>query len=57
MYDWITIMRYSEHELSTINMLYSLKKIIIPLTLHNNHLSTKATLFCPQGDRYGKVWL
>ena len=57
MYDWITIMRYSEHELSTINMLYSLKKIIVPLTLHNNHLSTKATLFCPQGDRYGKVWL
>ena len=42
MYDWITIMAYCEHELSTINILYSLKKIIIPLTLHNNHLSTTA---------------
>ena len=28
-YDWITILRYSKHDLCTINMLYSLKIIII----------------------------
>ena len=46
-YDWITIMGYSQHELSMINMLYSLKKIIVsitPLLLpHNSYLSTTAT--------------
>ena len=28
-YDWITIMEFSKHEISTINMLYSLKKSAI----------------------------
>ena len=42
-YDWITIMRYGKHELSTISMLYSLKKIV------NGNLSTMATFFCSQG--------
>ena len=46
-YDWITIMGYSQHEFSMINMLYSLKKIIVsmtPLLLpHNSYLSTTAT--------------
>ena len=35
-------MRYSKHELSTISMLYSPKKIV------NGNLSTMATFFCPQ---------
>ena len=46
-YDWITIMGYSQHEFSMINMLYSLKKIIVsitPLLLpYNSYLSTTAT--------------
>ena len=46
-YDWITTMGYSQHEFSMINMLYSLKKIIVsmtPLLLpHNSYLSTTAT--------------
>ena len=46
-YDWITIMGYSQHEFSMINMLYSLKKIIVsitPLLLpHNSYLFTTAT--------------
>ena len=29
LYDWITIMEFSKHEISTINMLYSLKKSAI----------------------------
>ena len=29
MYDWITIMEFSKYEISTINMLYSLKKSAI----------------------------
>ena len=36
-YDWITIMRCSKHELSTISMFYSLKKTV------NGNLSTMAT--------------
>jgi len=28
-YDWITTMGYNKHELSTIKMLYSLKKVVI----------------------------
>ena len=40
-------MGYSQHEFSVINMLYSLKKIIVsitPLLLpHNSYLSTTAT--------------
>ena len=49
----------SKHELSTINMLYSLKKMVIlhPLPLHNGHLSTTATFLCPQGTRCGEVRL
>ena len=42
-YDWITIMRYSKHEVSTINMLYSLKNVSYfntTLHPHNGHLST-----------------
>ena len=27
LYDWIVIIGYSKHELSTVNMLYSLKKL------------------------------
>ena len=46
-YDWITIMGYSQHEFSMINMLYSLKKIIVSITSlllpHNSYLSTMAT--------------
>ena len=46
-YDWITIMGYSQHEFSMINMLYSLKKIIVSITPllfpHNSYLSTTAT--------------
>ena len=41
-YDWITIMGYSQHEFSMINM-YSLKKInvcITPLLPRNGHLPT-----------------
>ena len=42
LYDWITIMEFSKHEISTINMLYSLKKIchITPLPrppFHNGY--------------------
>ena len=29
LYDWITIMGYSKHELSTVNMLYSLRKFVM----------------------------
>ena len=34
-YDWITIMGYSKHELSTINMLDSLKKLSYKTPTHN----------------------
>ena len=53
LYYWITITGYSKHELSTINMLYSLKTIfhMIPLPPHNGYLFTTATFFCPQGGR------
>ena len=49
-YNWITNKGYSKHELSTINMLYSLKKLVIlrpslPIT------ATFLSFFCPQGDR------
>ena len=59
MYDWITVMKYSKHEISTINMLYSLRKIcqITPLPPRNGHLSTTATFFCPQGGHCGDVRL
>ena len=56
--DWITIMRYSKHELSTINILYPPKQLLhYPCTSHKGHLSTMATFFCPQGGCYGEVWL
>ena len=58
-YDWIiTIVGYSQHELSTINMLYSLRKNchITPLP-PNGHLSTTTTFFCPQFGRFGDVRL
>ena len=58
-YDWIiTIVGYSQHELSTINMLYSLRKNchITPLP-PNGHLSTTTTFFCPQTGRFGDVRL
>ena len=58
-YDWIiTIVGYSQHELSTINMLYSLRKDchITPLP-PNGHLSTTTTFFCPQVGRCGDVRL
>ena len=46
-------MRYSKHELSTTNMLYSLKNCYItppPLPPYNGHLSKTATFFCPHGS-------
>ena len=46
-------MGYSKHELGPINMLHFLKKIVI---LHP-YLLTKATFFCPQGGRCGKIRL
>ena len=52
-------MGYRKYELSTINMLYSLKNFghITPLPGHNGHLSTTATFFCPQGGPFGDVRL
>ena len=45
-------------ELSTVRMLYSLKKLsCYPLPPHNSHLSTTATFFSPQGGRCGGVRL
>ena len=56
-YDWIfTIWGNSDHELSTINMLYSLKKFVILLP-YLPVTATMVTFFCPQGDRFGEVWL
>ena len=52
-YDWITIMGYFKYELSTINMLYSLKNQVI---LHPYRPIT-ATFFCPQGGLFGEVRL
>ena len=48
---------YSKHELSTINMLYFLKKFAIAHPHHNAHPSTMATFFCPQGGHCGGVRL
>ena len=49
-----TIMGYSQHEFSTINMLYSLKKIVpnTPLPPQNGHLSTTATFDCIELQYY-----
>ena len=41
-YDWITIMRYSKHELSKINM--SKNCYITPSPPHKGHLSTQQPL-------------
>ena len=40
LYDWVTIMGYSKHKISSINMLFFLKKIrhITLLPPHNGHL-------------------
>ena len=46
-------MGYNKHELSTINMLYSLKNIVI---LPPN-LPITASFFCPHVDRCGEVQL
>ena len=50
--DWITIMGYSHHELSAINMLHSLKKIFILhpyLPIYNGHRSPQLPLsFVPR---------
>ena len=56
-YDCITIMGLSNHDISTINMLYSFLKNchIIPLPPHNGCFSTTATFFCPQGGLCGGV--
>ena len=41
-YDWITIMEYSKHELGTINMIYPLKKLsCFTPSPHQGHLTTK----------------
>ena len=53
-------MGYSKHELNTINMLYSPKKIVMLHCTHTSphgHLSTTASFFCPQGGRGGEVKL
>ena len=52
-YDWITIMGYSKHELGTINMMYPPKEIVLchpflPITATSPQ---KATFFRPQGGR------
>ena len=51
----ITTMRYSKHELNTINMSYFLSKIchITP----DLYIFTAATFFCPQVGRCGEVRL
>ena len=41
-FDWITIMRYSKHELSKINMLKNC--YITPSPPHKGHLSTQQPL-------------
>ena len=58
-YDYIYLLWevYSKHELSTINMLYFLKKFAIAHPHHNAHPSTMATFFCPQGGHCGGVRL
>ena len=57
-YDRITIMGYSKHELSTINLLYSLKKLSnTALPPYNGHVSTMATFSCPQCGRCLEVRL
>ena len=48
---------HSMHELSTINMLYFLKKFATAHPYHNAHLSTMAIFFCPQGGHCGGVRL
>ena len=55
-------MRYSEHKISTNEHIVLPRKnshVLCPLPPHNGHLSTMATFFCPQGDRFGEVpwWL
>ena len=56
-YDWITIMEYSKHELGTINMIYPPKEIV----LFHSFLPIKATspqkATLPQGGRCGEDWL
>ena len=46
-------MRYSKHEVITINILYSLKKYcrITPPPPLNGHFFTTATFFCLRGGR------
>ena len=46
----------NKRELSTINMLYSFKKVVI-LHPYLPYRSTTTTIFCPQGGRCGEVWL
>ena len=51
-------MRYSEHKISTNEHIVLPRKnshVLRPLPPHNGHLSTMATFFCPQGDRFGEV--
>ena len=51
-YDWITVRGYSKHELSTINTLYSPRKIChITVLSHSCLLSATATFFCPYSLR------
>ena len=51
-------MRYSEHKISTNKHIVLPRKnshVLCPLPPHNGHLSTMATFFCPQGDRFGEA--
>ena len=48
LYDWITIMRYNKHDLSSINKLYSPQKMFVILY---PYLSTTVSFSLPQGGR------
>ena len=58
-YDWIDIMGYSKHELSTINMFSTPPKncYITPLPSHSGNLSTTGAFFCPQSGLCEEVRL
>ena len=58
-YDCITIMGLSNHDISTITMLYSFQKNfhILPLPPHNGCLPTTDTFFCPKCGLCGEVRL
>ena len=56
-YDWISMIAKSRHEIGIIYMLFSPNKNchITPPPPHNDHLSTTATFSGPQSGCYGEV--